>query len=303
MGYSEAWKEKNKANFAIEGAEAQTEFAGSWMGRQCHQGKVNKTWTRGQPIALKEVIYVPLRNNMYSINQAVKEGSTLSTEGEVYVLTFPDQTKLRFNYKVNTCRGHVMCAIFFPVGICQRDDKDATTKVDINAFHQCLNHRNKADLSKTADKLSIALTGDYQGCIHCTRGKLKKLKISKVCKDGYEKPGERIVIDATSCSTVSLGGNRVVNMKLDFGSGKKWATFLKKKSDIPQDCMDFMELVKQAKGRPPMFIRLDNSAENKEFASICHTKYRTTVFEFTAKDTPQQNGRIEAAIAATWNQV
>jgi hypothetical protein len=124
-----------------------------------------------------------------------------------------------------------------------------------------------------------------------------------VFKDGYEKPGECIAIDATSCSTVSLGGNRVVNMKLDFGSGKKWATFLKKKSDIPQDCMDFMELVKQAKGRPPMFIRLDNSAENKEFASICHTKYRTTVFEFTAKDTPQQNGRIEAAIAATWNQV
>ena len=120
-------------------------------------------------------------NNMYSINQAVKEGATLSTEGEVYVLTFPDQTELRFDYKVNTRRGHVMCAIFFPVGICQRDDKDATKRVDINEFHQCLNHRNKADLSKTADKLSIALTGDYQECVHCARGKLKKLL--KLMKD------------------------------------------------------------------------------------------------------------------------
>ncbi len=95
----------------------------------------------------------------------------------------------------------------------------------------------------------------------------------------------------------------MVNMKMDFGSGKKWATFLKKKSDIPQDCMEFMGYVKQVKGRPPMFIRLDNSAENKTFAAMCCTKYRTTVFEFTARDTPQQNGRIEAAIAATWNQV
>jgi hypothetical protein len=45
MGYSEAWKEKNRAHFAIEGAEAQTEFAGSWIGRQYYQDKVIKTWT------------------------------------------------------------------------------------------------------------------------------------------------------------------------------------------------------------------------------------------------------------------
>jgi hypothetical protein len=58
---------------------------------------------------------------MYSINQAMKEGITLSTEGEVYILTFPDQTKLCFDYKVNMCQGHVMRAIFFPVGMTRRN--------------------------------------------------------------------------------------------------------------------------------------------------------------------------------------
>jgi hypothetical protein len=69
---------------------------------------------------------------MYSINQAMKEGITLSTEGEVYILTFPDQTKLCFDYKVNMCQGHVMRAIFFPVGI-QEEIMDRSIQHSINS--------------------------------------------------------------------------------------------------------------------------------------------------------------------------
>ena len=35
----------------------------------------------------------------------------------------------------------------------------------------------------------------------------------------------------------------------------------------------------------------------------CKIKYPSIAFEFTGKDTPQQNGRIEAMIASIWNQV
>ena len=75
----------------MKGAGTDTEFSGTWIGRQFHQGKVKKQFTQGDQIKLKDVIYVPnLRHNMYSLNQAIREGAEIYNKDEIYILKFPD---------------------------------------------------------------------------------------------------------------------------------------------------------------------------------------------------------------------
>ena len=303
QGFSKVYEEKNKASFALKGTGANTEYAGTWIGRQFHQGKIHKQIIRGQQIQLEDVIYVPgLRNNMYSINQAIKEGAQIYNEGDLYILKFKDY-ELRFDYQMKTKKGHVMCALFYPTGICANLDRDKAKKQHVNIFHQQINHRNRKDLKRTADKLNIELIGELDACIHCARGKIKRARISKELKEVTAEPGEKIGIDSTSCSIRGLGGTKYANVKVDYGSGKTLEAFLKSKDETSTDNLSFVNYVTTIKGKPPKYIRMDNSSENRKFAQICKKINPNIIYQFSAKDTPQQNGKVEAIIAATWNQV
>ena len=78
---------------------------------------------------------------------------------------------------------------------------------------------------------------------------------------------------------------------------------MKKKDEIPADSLAFVDYIVTIKQKPPKYIRMDNSEENKKFSRMCKKKYPSIIYEFTAKDTAHQNGKVEAAIAATWGQV
>ena len=148
----------------------------------------------------------------------------------------------------------------------------------------------------------MKLTGELTPCMQCAHARIKRKKIRKDLVEGNERPGERISIDCTGCKTASIGGSRVMNVKYDFGSRKLWCSALKGKDQIANDNMAFIEYMTCMKSVPPKYVRMDGSPENKKFMERCKLKHPSIVFEFTGKDTPQQNGRIEAIIAAIWNQ-
>ena len=72
--YTHVFQDRSKTNFGKVGSDAIGQYAGSWLGRQYHQGKVHKQVTKGKKIALENVLYIPeLRNNLFSINQEIKK--------------------------------------------------------------------------------------------------------------------------------------------------------------------------------------------------------------------------------------
>ena len=117
----------------------------------------------------------------------------------------------------------------------------------------------------TAKKLGFELTGKWIDCVHCAKAKVTKKPIRKNSEQTETVKGDRISMDSTSCSKISLGGKRYANVKLDLFTNMPFCSFTKQKSDIDQDSMDFIKRVKTDIGRLPKVIRCDNAGENKVF--------------------------------------
>jgi hypothetical protein len=69
-----------------------------------------------------------------------------------------------------------------------------------------------------------------------------------------------------------------------------------------QDALDFLVILEKKYNIIPKYLRMDNSEENKKLAKILQTKRPQILIEFTTKDTPQQNGKLERTIATLWNR-
>ena len=61
----------------------------------------------------------------------------------------------------------------------------------------------------------------------------------------------------------------------------------------------------KAHGTPVKFIRLDNAGENRDLQKKCEQSQdlNDITFEFTPRDAPQFNGKIERKFATMWNRV
>jgi hypothetical protein len=129
------------------------------------------------------------------------------------------------------------------------------------------------------------------------------IKIEQNIKESNDDyPGQRIAIDLTSCNKVSFGGKKYAHVKIDHGSGMMFVSFLKKKSDAVEDFLEFLKRIINKDEKKVKYIRCDNSGENKLIAKVTRKKYSEIVFEFTAKNTPQQNGKLERNIAYVWSK-
>jgi len=76
----------------------------------------------------------------------------------------------------------------------------------------------------------------------------------------------------------------------------KRSKFFVAKSDMPKDMCVFMQQEK-SRGHPILIIRQDNASENKKLVMLAHSKEwkLETIFENTARKTPQQNSCAELA--------
>ena len=139
-----------------------------------------------------------------------------------------------------------------------------------------------------------------EDCIHCSRSKERQTKIKKETLEYNEEPGFRVAIDITGCNKSSLGGSQYASVKMNYGSGKLFVTFLKAKAELPEDVITFLKTIKAKDNKTPNYLRLDNSTENKKLGKILKLKTPELNLEFTARNTPQQNGRLERNIAIIW---
>ena len=147
------------------------------------------------------------------------------------------------------------------------------------------------------------MVGKMEKCVHCAKGKARKTKLGKEVQEEECKVGERIGIDISGSKEVSLGGKRYAQVKIGYGSNKLFVSFLKKKSEGVEDMMKFLKKVQKERKKLLRFIRMDWSGENMKFKEVCEEKYPEIKFELTAKDMPQQNGKVERVIATIWDRL
>ena len=115
-----------------------------------------------------------------------------------------------------------MAAIIQPIGNFAKLENNYVNKMSMDEFHLKIGHKSKDEMVRVANRLNLKLEGDLTECLHCARAKIIRTRIPKDRPKEIVEPGIRFAIDITGCSVASFGGNKYVNVKIDFGSGKKW---------------------------------------------------------------------------------
>ena len=104
-------------------------------------------------------------------------------------------------------------------------------------------------------------------------------------------------MDSTGSKRQSLGGNKYAHVKMCHGSRMIFVSFHKKKSEFEQDAYDFIKWVRRKKHKTLKTIRCDRTPEYVSLKDKINKSHPGISFEFTPRDTPEYNGKIERAIA------
>ena len=101
-------------------------------------------------------------------------------------------------------------------------------------------------------------------------------------------------MDISSIQTPSYGGSKFWTLLVDEATCRVWSIFLKAKSDIKDHVIPWIRVIKKDHGVDVKVLRCDNAGENKSLeTSIQAISDLATKFEYTAPDTPEQNGVVE----------
>jgi hypothetical protein len=172
--------------------------------------------------------------------------------------------------------------------------------LDINKYHQILGHVNERYLRQTAAYHGIRLTGFLKECVDCALAKMHANPISKETNERCKTPGERIYVDISHFPQPSIARSKYWLLILDDASDMIFSIFLKQKSESPEHILAFINKMKD-RGTPVKTIRLDNAGENVNLQN--QTTHLNIQYEFTAPNTPQQNGRVERKFAVLYECV
>ena len=167
------------------------------------------------------------------------------------------------------------------------------TAVAYQELHAKLGHPNDAKVKATAKHLGIKYTGTPHTCEDCAEAKIRMKNISKETTHEVARyRGERIMIDISSVQEVSRGGNKFWLLIMDEFTGYCWSIVLRNKSELSKTMLHWIKNFNKEHKTKVKYIRCDNAGENHKFMKDTkeHLDYYVR-FEFTAPNTPQQNGR------------
>ena len=184
------------------------------------------------------------------------------------------------------------------------------TKQSLEHVHDVLCHPNEERTRATAKKLGIEVSGKCSNCEDCAMAKAKQ----KTIKDGVTKTkpknesslktGEKFGIDISSSKHKSIGGRKYWNLTVCHKTKNKWSHFLKQKGDLKREMIKFItNEVRSKNNMKGSIIRCDNAGENKKIQEEAENKSLGIEFEYTAKNTPQQNAIVERSFSTLWGMI
>ena len=243
-----------------------------------------------------------LKQDLFSITAELSAGAKISNDRNNNIqLTYGDGTNIKFDRRIKTVDGWVAGIDIVPAK--ERAMIAFSRHVDINTYHKELGHPCEAVTKATAKLKNIKLTGEFKPCEDCAVGKSKQKMVSKAPKPKSKIKGEKLLIDISSPKTKSIGGKKHWLLIMDDCTEMTWSKFLKEKSDLTDTMIEFILELKNKEDVEVKIIRCDNSGENNAFEKECKRRGLGITFEYTAPDTPQQNGRVERKFATLYARV
>ena len=272
-------------------------------------------------IVLDDYKYSPqLGVCLFSLTKAIEKGWSISNQALDIILT-KGNTRIMFDKVTRTKDGVLFGVDLLPrVGEQANVGEDEAAKTtagkeekkydgywEVNKFHKIFGHASVDAMRATAKHYNWKLTGTFEACEDCQMSNAQQRDVPKSTSDKKSRPGERLFIDSSSVTEhASLGGATVWLAATDDATGFTWSHLLAAKSDIPEKMLALLRKLND-RGHTVKYIRCDDAGENKSLKQKCqeaNEKFlRDVEFEFTARSTPQLNGKVERKIATITRQI
>jgi len=271
--------------------QAVTIRSGTTMAAKAIGGKPTKLKDdQGNVIELADVLYIPdFKKKIISLSKLLDQGYHVPEWTKEYFWLSKDGKAIQVPRK----EGFTM---YYFRAMPQTWEVHATERtMDINEAHDKMAHMGEDIVRKTMARYGIKLTGKLEPCDACLRAKACAKNLSKKTECMATKPGERLCMDLTGPFPLSLGGSRYDAKIVDQFSRKSWGGHLRTKDQVYDILKKHLEYLK-GKGMTMQYLRCDNASEQgTKLADLCKS-YGITM-EYTAPNTPQQNGIVEQKIA------
>jgi hypothetical protein len=178
-------------------------------------------------------------------------------------------------------------------------------KMSINRAHAILGHSSKGKTQQAAASLGILIArGALKTCESCAIAKAKQKNVNDVSEgEKAVKYNGRVYHDIATVKESeedkALGQKTVWHITAKETVNFKRSKFFMPKSNMPKDMCVFMQQ-EISHGHPILIIQQDNAGENKKIVTLAHLQEwkLATIFENTARKTPQQNSLAENAFTA-----
>ena len=277
-------------------------------------GKLRRTVLQSdgstRDIVLNDVKLVPgLDMPLFGILKALSQGWRIANKG-VHLRLMKKGVAVEFDRVTHTATGQLVGVSLLPRSTSSTHEyampaqEEKSTKIwNINRFHQVFNHSHEEALRKTAKAYEWKVTGKLEPCSDCARANAKQKNVPKISDTKATEIAERVYIDTTSVQHKSLGGAKHLLGVVDDKSDFTWVKPLKRKKDQVHVMLSFLRKMK-TRGKPVKYIRCDNAGENRDLRNKCKESHdlNDITFEFTARESPQFNGKIERKFATMWNR-
>ena len=273
-------------------------------------------------ISLTDYKYSPeLGVCLFSLTKAIENGWKISNQGLKLMLT---KGKLTITFdRVMKTKDGILCGVELLPRVGEalnvgsddpvhEDSNETKTKkydnyMDINRFHKTYGHASEQAMKNTAKFYNWKLTGIFEACEDCQMSNAQQQPVAKEATDRKETPAERIFIDCSAVANhTSLGGATVWLGIADDATGIMWSNLLEKEAEAPTKMMTYLRKMAD-RGTPVKFIRCDNAPVWQKLQRLCEASdekaLRQVQFEFTSRETPQLNGKIERRFAVITRRI
>ncbi|MGH3055561.1 MAG: hypothetical protein ACRDL7_11350, partial [Gaiellaceae bacterium] len=175
----------------------------------------------------------------------------------------------------------------------------APTK-DIMVAHEEYGHLSEGPLRATLRDENIRVTGEWKQCDACARAKARQKAVPKTTEAKATRPGERICIDTSGPFQETPAGSRYWIKCVDEYTRKSFDGFVRSKSQLSARAGEWI-IRFNGEGKKVTYLRCDNAGEHQtKLKQVCD-KLGVTL-EYTAPNTPQQNGIVERRFATDHNR-
>ena len=271
------------------------------------QGWVEIQLGKDRRMRLQEVVFVPnFMKNIISVNRLCRNGAMVLWQEHKAILKSSDGRMIEVRRRRNGMfylsdkgqeLGRNMESIF-EVNEMQAQNGGKAAKplvMDVNEAHELLGHPSEQTTRSTMNYYGVRLVGEMRVCAGCAIEKAQKKSSPKAPATKAEKPCERLLLDTTGPYAPSLRGSRYDVYVVCQATNKRWLFNVKEKSEVAK-CVE--EVIKWAIGHgyKPRYLRCDNAGEHqRKLTTVCDE--HGIFVEYTARNTPQQNGQVERIIA------